>query len=133
MNIRTVSVHQVHQLWPQVEVFIESALAYSNDYTIGQARALLGQGYWHLIVAEENGEIHGACAASFQDRANNRVAFIYAIGGKMIVNDAVLADLEDIFRKCGATLIECAARPSSARLFSKVGMREKYMILEKEL
>lgn len=132
MEIRTVPMHLVHQLWPQVEALIDSALQYSNDYTIDQARALLGQGYWHLIVAESDG-IKGACAVAFQDRENHRVAFIHAIGGQMIVNESALSDLEAIFRNCGATLIECAARPSSARLFSKVGLREKYAILEKEL
>lgn len=126
-------MQHVHQLWPQVEALIDSALQHSNDITIDQARALLGQGYWHLIVAESDGEIKGACAVSFQDRANHRVAFVHAAGGQSIINAEVFSDIEDVFRNCGATLIECAARPSSARLFSKVGLREKYAILEKEL
>ena len=133
MEIVTVPTYQVHQAWPKVEAFLASALMHSDDYTIDQVRAQLGQGFWHLIVAESDGVINGACVVSFEDRFNHRVAFIHALGGRMIVGESSFGSLEALFRKCGATLVECAARPSTARLFSKVGLREKYAILEKEL
>ena len=133
MEIKAVSLIQVHQIWPDVSAFIASGLKHSNDYTIDQARAQLGLGYWHLIVAEEGGEVRGAAAIEFINKANHRVAFIVSIGGRLILSEAHQIQFEKILKGCGATSIECACRPSASRLFSKWGMAEKYSILEKVL
>lgn len=133
MEIRTVPFHLIHQHWPKIEAFIASGLMFSEDYTIDQARALLGQGYWHLVIAEDGGEIKGACSIEFSDRANARVAVITSIGGRMIVSNETRFQLEELMKRCGATRIECSARPSAARLYSMAGMRQKCIVMESEI
>lgn len=131
MKIQYVAAEWVNYTWDKVEGFIASALAHSNgDYTPEQAKVLVTQGRWSLIVAvDDSGVIHGAATVEFFNRPDDRVAFITAIGGKLVSSEDTFEQLRAYARSMGATAIEGAARESIARLWQRYGFKEKYRIV----
>ena len=130
MQVQRVDISHVNQVWPMVEEFIADALAHSkNDYTLDQVKTLVAMGNWTLLVAVDDSGVQGAATVSFSNRPNDRVAFITAIGGKLISSPETVAQLKAVLGSIGATYIEGAARESIARLWSRYGFEEKYRIV----
>ena len=130
MNIQRVDVGHIHQVWPLVEGYLTSALEHSKgDYTLESVKVLLVTGQWMLVVAVDDDQVKGAATVSFNNRPHDRVAFVTAIGGKLISSADSFAQLKDLLRTVGATCIEGAARDSIARLWSRYGFEEKYKIV----
>ena len=130
MQVQRVDISHVHQVWPLVERFIESALEYAkDDYTLEQAKTLVAMGNWLLIVAVDEAGVQGAATVSFSNRPNDRVAFVTAIGGKLISSRDTFQQLKQVLASIGATCIEGAARESIARLWARYGFEEKYRIV----
>lgn len=130
MKIQHVPLEWVNRTWPAVEKFIESALAYSGgDYTVDQAKTFVSMGQWHLLIATDGAGIHGAATVTLFNRPNQRVAFITAIGGKLISNADTFEQLKALLTMWGATELEGAARESIARLWHRYGFEEKYRIV----
>lgn len=135
MIIQEVDTSYVNQIWPQVEPFIADALQHScGEYTADHARVFATSGSWTLVVATmDSGTIRGAALVSFFNRPRDRVAFVMAIGGRLVTSVDTWHQFEDIMRAHGATCLEGAARESIARLWSKYGMQHKYSIVGKSL
>ena len=135
LSLQVVPLAHIHQTWPLVKDFLAEAMKWSGeDYTIDQARGLLAQGSWVLLVAvDEQNNIHGAGTVEFVNMPNHRVAFITAIGGKGIVNEDIYEQLGMVLKGYGATKMQCAARDSAARLYEGVGFKKKHTILEVSL
>ena len=131
MQVQQVPLQYIHAAWPKVERFIASALEYSNgEYTPEQAKVLVAQGQWALFVAvDDNQEVQGAACVQFNNMPNDRVAFVVAIGGKLISNKDTWAQFTSILKANGATFVEGAARESIARLWTRYGFEEKYRIV----
>ena len=130
MRIERVDVGHVHQVWPMVEAHIASALEHAKgDYTLESVKVLLATGQWLLLVAVDDEGVQGAATVLFTSRPHDRVAFITAVGGKLISNEETFAQLKELLRSLGATCIEGAARESIARLWSRYGFEEKYRIV----
>ena len=130
MNIQEVPVQLVNQILPRVEHHIASALSYTDDYTIDEARVFLVQGTWSLIVMfDEPGDFKGAAAVQYYNRPRDRVAFIIALGGRLISDQENAVKLFDIFRANGATSVEAAARDSILKFWQKYGLEKKYIII----
>lgn len=135
LTIQPVETAFFHQTWPLVEGFIDSAMKWGDgDYTMDQVKALLANGNWLLLVAvDEDKVIHGAATVEFNNMPNARVAFITAIGGKLISNRDTYAQMCAILKSFGATTIQGAARESVARLWHRYGFEERYIIVEAKL
>ena len=134
IHVAAVPIRLVAQTWPDAEQFIKSGLDMGQvgfeDYTIDQAKAMVLQGYWHLVVGyDDSGKIHGAAAIEMINRANDRVAFIVSIAGRMIASTDAFEQLTDVLKAFGATTIEGAARESIARLWSRFGFKTKYAVV----
>ena len=134
-KIQPVPTSNFHQTWPLVEKFLSDALKWGeDDYTVEQARAYLAKGDWLLLVAvDEENSIHGAAAVNFINMPNDRIAFIVAIGGKLISNKDTYEQMTALFKGHGATKIQGAARESIARLWTRYGFKERYRIVEAKL
>jgi hypothetical protein len=129
MKIQHVDVNYVNQLWPQVEQFIEAALAYQDDYSIEHVKVFVTNGTWTLIVAiDDEQTIHGAATIQFYNRPNDRVAFVVTMGGKLITGSETYAQFTDLLKAFGATYIEGASRASAMRLWERFGLKEKYRV-----
>ena len=135
LKVQQVPIEYVNQVWDKVEHFLEAALEYSSgDYNIEEVRVMVSLGSWHLIVAtDEENTIHGALVVFYFNRPADRVGFVVAIGGKLVSNRATWAQFEDILRSNGATYLEGAGRESIVKLWSRYGMRQKYIITGKSL
>jgi hypothetical protein len=134
MKIQHVDVNYTNQLWPQVEKFIEAALAYQDDYNIEHAKLYVTNGTWVLIVAIDDDQvIHGAATIQFYNRPKDRVAFIVTMGGKLITGHETYAQFTELLKAFGATYIEGASRESATRLWQRFGLSEKYRVVGAKL
>ena len=130
MNIQEVPLQLVNQVLPLVEDYIENALDYTDDYTIDEARVFLTTGAWSLIVAfDEPGKFKGASAVQYYNKPRDRVAFIIALGGKLVTSHDNAKTLFDIFRANGATSVEAGARDGILRLWQRYGLQKKHTII----
>jgi hypothetical protein len=134
VKIEFVPLSLIHEVWPLAEPHIKSGLEWGgDDYTIEQARAFVSRGDWMLLVATEDGTLHGAAVVNIHNMPNYRVAFIIAIGGKLVSNPDTYAQMCAIFKQFGATRIQGVAREAIARLWSRYGFREKYSLVEAKI
>lgn len=136
LQIQPVPVQLVNQIWDKVEPFIKSAEEKSGatEYTTEQIKVYLVLGEWMLLVAvDENKEIHGAATVSFINYPADRVAFITAIGGKLVSSPETFAQMSAIFKSNGATKIQGMARESVARLWKRFGFTDKATLVETKL
>ena len=136
MIVQPVLRENVAQVWHLVEKFIAKALEFSKgDYNAEHAKVYLANGNWNLFVAvSESGDVKGACTVEFINRPENRVAFVTAIGGRLISDQETFSNFKQVLKTMGATKIEGAARPSIKRLWeTRLGFAEKYSIVEADL
>lgn len=132
LSIQPVGTAYFHQTWPLVEGFLAEALKWGeDDYTAEQAKDFLARGDWLLVVAvDEENKIHGAAAVNFFNMPNDRIAFVIAIGGKLISNQETYKQFSALLKSYGATKIQGAAREAIARLWTRYGFKERYRIVE---
>lgn len=124
MKVAPVSIEYIHQTWPLVEGFIQSALEKGvlgePLYTMDNIKGYLTSGVWQLVVAvDEHNAIKGAATINYQNHPLQRVAFITAIGGRLIANKDTFAQLKAIAKYNGATIIQGFGRPSIVRLWKQ--------------
>ena len=77
--------------------------------------------------------IHGAATVSFISYPNDRVAFVTAIGGKLVTSPDTFKQMSDIFKANGATKIQGVAKEAIARLWKRFGFEEKAILVEVKL
>lgn len=136
LNIQPVATQFVNQVWSDVEPFIKSAEEKSGatEYTAEHIKVYLVTGQWMLLVAaDEENKIHGAATVNFINYPNDRIAFITAIGGKLIANEETFAQLCALLKECGATKIQGMARESVARLWKRFGFEERSILVEAKI
>lgn len=112
------------------------ALEHSGgEYSAQQLQFMLVRGEQTLLIAESgDGKIIGAVAVAFENYPNARIAFITAIGGRMISTPDLYDQLTNWCRTNGCTKIRGAARESIARLWKqKFGFEQRYIIVEHSL
>ena len=132
MQVQEIPNQYINAVWPQVEDYIAAALEHSdNEVSLPEAKTYLIQGVWTLYGAIDSAnEIHGVIAIHYFNRTDNRVAFVTAIGGKLLTNKELFSQLGDILRANGATCIEGAVRDSLVRLWSRIGARKKSNLIQ---
>ena len=135
LNIVPVNPAHVHQSWSLVEKFLADAIKWGGeDYTLDQVKTYLARGDWMLVVAvDEENNVHGAAAVNFFNMPNDRIAFVVAIGGKLISNQDTYKQFSTLLKSYGATKIQGAARESIARLWTRYGFTERYRIVEAKI
>jgi len=132
--VAKVPFAHVHQTWPLVEKYFAAVEPHTKgEYTLDQIKMKLGLGDWWLLTVTEGETIIGSLSMVYQNRANDRVAFITCLAGEGMTTEDNWAQLKDICKKDGATMIEAAMRPSTFRLWSRLGFEEKYLIAEVKL
>lgn len=135
LTVQYVPTDYAAQSWGQVEPYVAEALKHSNgDYTIDQMKLLVCTGQQMLLVAtDENNTVHGAATISFINYPNARVAFITAMGGKLITGKDTFPQMCRVLGLQGATKIQGAVRPSMARLCKHYGFSEVAALVEIKL
>lgn len=136
LKVQPVPVQLVNQTWSRVEPFIRAANEKFGDaeYTVEQIKVYLVIGEWMLMVAsDENNEIHGAATVSFINYPSDRVAFITAIGGKLVTNPDTFEQMSKLLKANGATKIQGVAKEAVARLWKRFGFQDKAILVEVKL
>ena len=135
MNVQLVPLSLIHQTWPLVENYLKEALKWGeDDYTIEQVKVFITKGEWMLLVAvDEQNAVHGAAAINIYNMPNHRVAFVVAIGGRLISSPETYEQLCNLLREFGATKIQGVAREAIARLWKRYGFEERYILVEAKL
>ncbi len=134
--VQPVPLQYFHQTWPLVEKFLADAIKWGDDdYTIEQAKVNLANGTWLLLVAaDEEKNIHGASIINIFNMPNDRIAFVIAIGGRLISSQDAFKQFCQLLKSHGATKIQGAARESVARLWAKkYNFKERYRIVEAKI
>lgn len=140
MNLKVVpvGVSYIQQTWPLVKHFVEASFTEGHDfpketwsYNPEHVLQYLVSGSWLLLVAlDERGKIHGACTVSFLNYPIHRVAFITAIGGKLISNNSMFEQFKNILKAHGATKVEALCRKSMVRLLGQLGFEPRNTLVE---
>jgi hypothetical protein len=137
MKIQHVNIEYVHQVWSQVEPFLQKAIDKregTGDYSMEQMKTMVVMGHWMLVVStDEAGAITGAATVNYINRPNSRVAFVTCIGGAGIANQKAFEQLKVVLKSFGATAIEGAVNDAVARLWQRFGFSDKYRIVESKL
>lgn len=138
LKVQHVDPNYIHQVWPFVEpfllpVFEKSAL--STYYNIDNLKDYIIRGEQTLLVGvDENGTIQGTVSVQWLNYPNARIAYITAIGGKLITSKENHQELVNWVRAMGGTKIQGYARESIARLWKqKIGYTPAHITMELEL
>jgi hypothetical protein len=131
MILKRIMPDETAQKWAEVSLFIEDALLFADgDYTLDQVRLAVVSNQWLLIGIYEGDFIKGALTVSFMNMPNDRIGFVTTIGGKNIFTKDTYKQLVEILKQFGATKIQGGVRESVARLWRKVGFKERYILVE---
>lgn len=133
MRLEQLHPNYVCQHWPRIKGFLESGLAHSaGEYDAEQLKVSLVQGSQALLVVlDDEGEVHGACTVASESYPNMQVAFITAIGGRLIASRDLFEQFKTWAANRGHTHIRGFARESVARLWrQRFGYREIYRTVE---
>lgn len=134
MKILRIPPEQVAQRWSTIVPFLEDALTKAvADVNADQTKVYLSSGQWLLLGGFEGENLLGIVAVQFSNRANDRVAFITAVGGREIINETLIDEFRTILRAQGATMIQGCVRESVARLLRKFGFAERAILVENKL
>ena len=134
IDVQPVPLAWVPQTWSLVEPFLAAAAQHADDgLSVEEVRVHVFSGAWLLFVAVEAGTIRGAAVVEMFNRCRARVAFVVAIGGKLIASKESFAKFADQLRRLGATALEGAARESVARLWARFGFTERRRIFGVDL
>lgn len=116
--------------WSEIERHIAPAMDFSPDITLEDVReAVLNQVY-HVVGVYRQDKMVGAVVYKIQQKTT---AFILAIGGFWLAHDTGLAQFKDFLRYFGMRRMQGIARPSVARLWQRLGVRQIYTVMETEL
>ena len=138
LSIRHVDVNYMQQTWPLVKPFIDEAMEKGGEfpdwaagYNVDHIQGFLTAGQWLLLVAiDEENVIQGAATVSFINYPLHRVAFVTAIGGKLISSQDTFAQLKAVLKQRGATKIQGYGRESIVRLWKRYDFEPRNTLVE---
>lgn len=132
MNVFPLNVAYLHQHWEEVAKYLQPALDLSGveEFNLDQLKAFIVNGTWTLFVVVENEQLCGAVVVAFSNYPNNRIAFVTAIGGKFISSKETFEKFKVALKNMGATKIQGGARESVARLWNRLGFKNKQILVE---
>jgi hypothetical protein len=135
MNVFPLNVAYLHQHWEEVAKYLNPALELSGveEFTLDQMKVYILNGNWTLFVVVEEGKLCGAVVVAFSNYPNHRVAFVTAIGGKFISSKETFEKFKVALKNMGATKIQGGARESVARLWNRLGFKNKQILVEYKL
>lgn len=136
LTLKPIPAQYIALLWPKLEPHLADAFSKAEvtEYGTEHVKEFFEKGYWLAIgFFDEQDELHGAIAVSFITYPNERVAFITAIGGRLIANPDTFEQLKAICRAHGATKLHGYARESVARLWKRLGFENRAILVEAKL
>jgi len=141
ISVQRVDIQNVSIAWPLVAKYLQSAFDLGDDvpdsrklYSLDNVRQYISSGEWLLIVAvDTDNKVCGAATVSFANFPFHRVAFVTAIGGRLIVSKDTFKQFDDILKQHGATMIQAYGRESIVRLWRRFGFKPRNTLVERLL
>ena len=130
LRMEAFTTDECAEHWLTIERHIRPALDFSPDITLEDVRNAIFREQYHVVGVYRNDEMVGAVVYKVQQ---NDTAFILAIGGHWIAHDNGIDQFKDFLRYFGMTRMQGIARPSVARLWQRLGVRQIYTVMETEL
>ena len=133
ITVQYVEPMYVHQVWPEVKVFIEAAVKQGlGEYSADNVRAELADGIQTLFLAIKENKIAGCCTVKLCNVPQHRIAYITSYGGKGITSAEVFGYVEKWCLSMGATKIQAYAKEAQMRLYKKaLGFSAPCYVVEK--
>lgn len=135
MKVTHLNAAYIHQHWDAISEYLQPALDLSGveEFNLDQLKVFIVNGTWTLFVVVEEGKLCGAVVVAFSNYPNDRIAYVTAIGGKFISSKETFEKFKDALKSMGATKIQGGARKSVARLWNRLGFKDKQILVEYRL
>lgn len=133
--VKLVAPDHIHSVWPSVEGYLKASVDTSlGDWTADQLKVLLIQGSQQLLVITDEDQIVGATVVQFINYPQQKVAIVTALGGRNLMNEQTIQQVEGWAKMSGATKFRCYAKEAQARLYrQKAGFSSVCYLMEKDL
>lgn len=132
LTVRKVPLKDLPNIWQQAEDLLKLALVDTDaEYSISEIKRFIDFGAWDLYIAEDkDGKLHGATAIAFSKTDSDCIAFILAIGGRLITREETFGQLKSQLFSQGVTRIHGIVNENVARLTEKIGFTKKAFLVE---
>jgi hypothetical protein len=136
LTLNPIRKEHIESMWPVMEPHIADALGQAEvtEYGVESVKRFLELGHWLAIgFFDDEGVMQGALTISFISYPNERVAFVTAIGGRLLTNEENWDQLKNICRAHGAGKLQAYSRESVARLWKRLGFENRAILVEAKL
>jgi len=116
--------------WLEIERHIAPAMDFSPDITLADVRTAIFNEQYHVVGVYRVDELVGSVVYKIQQETT---AFILAMGGYWITQADSIDQFKDFLRFFGIRRMQGIARPSVARLWQRMGVRQIYTVMETEI
>jgi hypothetical protein len=138
IKVQPVDVAYIHQTWPLVEPFIMSAFVegypypeWGRLYSVDNIKDYIASGQWVLFVfVDVSNTILGAVTVAFSNHPLHRVAFVTAIGGRLVCNKDTMKQFKLLCKQRGATILQAYGRESTIRLWKRYNFEPRNTLVE---
>ena len=124
---------QAIESWEAIYKHIEHALDFSPDITIDDVKVAVAKGLYQVVAVERDNTLAGVVVLKFQEVKGNKIAWVLAIGGRWICHATSIAQFKEFLKGLGVNKLQGIARPSVARLWTKLGVTPLYTVMETNL
>jgi hypothetical protein len=141
MKVAPVCTDYVHQTWPKVKDFLLAGILEGADtahpnsvYNIDHVLGYLASGEWELVVGvDDDNIIRGAATVAYINYPLHRVAFVTALGGKLVCSRDTVSQLKEFLKLRGVTMMHAYGRESISRLWQRHNFKPRCTLLELQL
>jgi hypothetical protein len=136
IKIKLVDVAELAHYWGACEPLIAAGLAPSDGESSAQhVHSDLQAQRAQLIVGLDNiMSVVFALVVQFVPYPNYKVAHVYSIGGRGVIDNAVhWASIKAWMKQHGASKVQGVCKPAQARLWQKLGFTDTYHMVRQDL
>ena len=134
LEVRLIGPKCLSAMFPRVQGYIAKGLKDTDDCTANDAKVYLERGDWQLFaVFNEENELKGAYVTTLNQAPTGKIAVIISAAGDGLASQEVFSQLCEAFKVSGATKVQALAQESAARLYKRVGFKNKAILVEKTL
>jgi hypothetical protein len=133
MHLEVIKSSELSMMLGTIEPLIESALSDTDTITVEQAIEKIYSGEFVLLMGIGDGGFMGIYVLSFSEEANGSICMIVCAAGRGMASQDAFDSVCAYAKEKGAGRIMALAKKSAARLYERVGFKEKTSIMEKIL
>lgn len=135
-KLKVIPKEDIKECWDELRPFFESSNKTSemSDYSVDDMLDLLTAGDWIAVgFFNESGALDGALSFSLHQVFSKKIAFITEISGDGLVSEKNWDQLKKILGSRKVDKVQALSRESAARLWHRLGFKEKAFLVEAEV